>query len=607
MKKYIILIFTLLLFCNACSSGKINLVSSSQSEYIIIIPAYPTNIEKEAASEFQRLIKLSTSVEIAITSDTISRKSHEIIIGNTNRKLPSATESLKSDGFTIQTDKNSLYIQGGNEKGTLYGVYTFFDQYLGYRCYSPTVFKYPTLTDVVIPSGIVDVQVPTNEYRNILYHVTFDPFYRNWHKLDLDKPEWGFWVHTFSVLMSPEKYFNEHPEYFALVDGKRVARQAREYLGSQLCLSNPDVLQIITENLRDEIKKNPEAKYWSVSQNDTWGYPDLDYNCTCDSCATIDNEFGGPSGSIITFVNKVAKFFPDKIISTLAYRYSRKAPANLVPDSNVNIMLCTIECNRNRPIEKDSANLDFCKDFEEWGKLTNNILMWDYVVQFHNYVAPFPNLRTLQPNIQYFTQNGVNAQFQQGNYWKGGEFSELRPYLIARLLWNPNIDIKKELNDFLTGYYEDAAPYISQYIEQIHDELEKSGLKLSIYGNPVDHFNGFMHPDLVVGYEQLFDNAKKSVASKPEVLARVKVAHMPLIYSLFEVAKVKEIEELRVFEKKDGIWSIRKDVKDRLDEFVALCKLNEIPLLKEGHLTPDEYYENIQKELADIVEKANIN
>lgn len=607
MIKNSIAILTLLLFCNACSSKKIDLISSSQSEYTIIIPTEATDIEKEAASEFQRLLKLSTSVEIPIASDTVSPNPYEIIIGNTNRKLPATTESLKSDGFTIQTGNNHLYIKGGVEKGTLYGVYTFFDKYLGYRCYSPTVFKYPTLSDIVIPSGIVDTQIPVNEYRNTLYHVAFDPFYKNWHKLDLAEPEWGLWVHTFETLMPPEKYFKEHPEYFALVDGKRVARQAREYLGAQLCLSNPDVLRIIIENLGEEMKKKPEAKYWSVSQNDTWGYPDLDYNCTCNSCAAIDKEFGGPSGSIITFVNKVAKHFPDKIISTLAYRYSRGTPVNLKPDSNVNIMLCTIECNRECPIEKDSANLDFCKDFEAWGKLTNNILMWDYVVQFHNYMAPFPNLRNLQPNIQYFTRNKVNAQFQQGNYWKGGEFSELRPYLIARLLWNPDTDIKKELDDFLTGYYEEAAPYISQYIEQIHDELEKSGLKLSIYGNPADHINGFMHPDLVATYEKLFDNALKSVQSKPEVLARVKVAHMPLTYSLFEVAKVKGIEELRVFETKDGIWSIRKDAKDRLDEFVALCKLNEIPLLKEGHLTPDEYYESIQKELTSIVDKANNN
>lgn len=103
--------------------------------------------------------------------------------------------------------------------------------------------------------------------------------------------------------------------------------------------------------------------------------------------------------------------------------------------------------------------------------------MWDYVIQFSNLMAPYPNLRTLQPNMQYFVRNGVTAQFQQGNISKGGEFCELRPYLVARLLWNPDVDIRAELADFLSGYYEEAGPHIAAYIDLMHDELEKSACR----------------------------------------------------------------------------------------------------------------------------------
>ena len=77
-----------------------------------------------------------------------------------------------------------------------------------------------------------------------------------------------------------------------------------------------------------------------MSQNDNTSY------CQCDACKKVIAEEGSPSGPIIRFVNEVAKRFPDKIISTLAYQYSRQAPKITKPADNVQIMLCTIELNR---------------------------------------------------------------------------------------------------------------------------------------------------------------------------------------------------------------------------------------------------------------------
>ncbi|GIT74783.1 MAG: hypothetical protein Ct9H300mP29_7770 [Candidatus Neomarinimicrobiota bacterium] len=140
---------------------------------------------------------------------------------------------------------------------------------------------------------------------------------------------------TFDDLIPPEKYFNEHPEYFSLNNGVRSSK-------TQLCLSNPNVLDLVILHLKELISKNPLANHWSISQNDTYG------PCECSGCENIDNQYGGvPSGSIIHFVNQVAERFPNKVISTLAYQYSRKAPkGKFKTRENVNIVLCTIELNR---------------------------------------------------------------------------------------------------------------------------------------------------------------------------------------------------------------------------------------------------------------------
>ena len=586
MKHFFITIVSILAFL--LTSCERNAVLTS-GKYTIVIPENATETERKAAAEFQRLIALChPSITIEIVTDAKKPQKYEIVIGSTNRTLPYATGDLQRDGFTIQTKDGKLYIRGGSRKGTLYGVYSFFENCLGYRCYAPDVMKYPSLDKVIIENGLNDTQIPVNTFRNDYYYaVNRDQFYADWHKAQYNEPEWGLFVHTFNNLLPPDEYFKDHPEYFSLIDGKRSPEQ--------LCLTNPDVLQIVIDNLGKRIKEKPDALYWSVSQNDNGRH------CLCDKCRALDDAAQSPSGSIIPFVNEVAKKFPDKIISTLAYWYSRKAPVNnLKIEPNVNIMLCTIECLRHRPIETEDTSINlnhgdkgpFEEDLKAWGKLSNNILLWDYVTNFAHFLMPFPNLHTLQPNVQFFVRNGVVAHFPEGNPCTfNGEFEKLRSYLIAKILWNPDVDVEAEMDDFLTGYYEEAAPFIEEYIQTIHNELEKSGLPLGIYQRPYDHFEkGFLRTELADKYEQLFDRAEADVASKPDVLQRVKIARLPITYAFFEIVKVLGIKDTRAFETVSGYPKVRSAVIDKLKHFRDICNLANITYLHECWESPDAYY-----------------
>src|SRR5690606_29795356 len=61
-------------------------------------------------------------------------------------------------------------------------------------------------------------------------------------------------VHTFGLLVPEEKYFSTHPEYYALVDGKRIPAASSGTSG-QLCLTNADVLNIIAQTAKDWLAK----------------------------------------------------------------------------------------------------------------------------------------------------------------------------------------------------------------------------------------------------------------------------------------------------------------------------------------------------------------
>lgn len=577
------------------------------------MPVKATVVEIQAAKVLQDYIQRISGARLPIEYDSVRQHEGEILIGNVNRpdikKIPK--EKLDKDGLFIQNTGKSLIITGGTDKGILYGVYTFLDKYLGCRKYSSTATYVPKKNTITL-GAINDMQLPAFDYRENFYLDARDPEYQLWHKLDSHvgpgKSEWGYWVHTFETLLSPKEYGETHPEYFSYYDGKRHAGTVPSWDGAgeqpeaQLCLSNPEVLEIVCKNLQAAINKKPDAIYWSVSQNDNVNY------CRCENCAALDKKYaayapeekmysthGGSKypalgmGSLLTFINKVAERFPDKNISTLAYQYTRVPPKDIVPRKNVNIMLCSIESARNTTLEKgDTA---FANDLKGWAKLTNNIIIWDYVIRFSNLFAPFPNLRTLQPNLKFMHDNNVSAVFEQGNREIGGEFAELRAYLISKLLWNPNINVDDVMNDFLTGYYGKASNQIRQYIDILHDHnREQYGYKLSIFGKPVMEKETFLSDSLIRVYNTIFDQAEKAVSDSPEVLERVKTARLPVYYAMLEIAKDEKTGKRGAFLSGTGNSKVpNPGIVKILHDFSYQCIRNNVTRVTEWRTTPVEY------------------
>jgi len=552
------------------------------TRYRIVIPSTPTEHELKASSILQDyLIQITGAVLPVIEADK-ARSRHEIVLGQNDRidelGLPINFNELQQDGFVIQTDSLRLIIAGGSGKGTIYGIYTFLEKYLGCRMYTAKVKVIPQQEELVL-GQIMDKQVPPIRFRSTHYRGTWDAEYVDWHKLSHDehgeRTDWGMWVHTFNALVPPDVYFASHPEYYSLVNGQR--------LPTQLCLTNPDVLKITIQNLRKMIARNPGALYWSVSQNDNRRY------CTCDNCQTIDDREGSPSGSIIQFVNQVADQFPNKIISTLAYEYGRKAPKNLRPKENVNIMLCSIEAYRHLPITQDTASADFVRDVQDWGKIAKDIIVWDYVIQFSNLISPFPNLRVLQPNLQFFVENGVTAMFEQGNREVGGEFAELRSYMISKFMWDPYLNADTVMNDFLNGFYGKAGKKIREYIDVMHEAQATAGQPLRIFGNPNEEEESFLTPDLIEQYKQIFDEAEILVADSAELLERVRIARQPLNFAIMEQAKKHYTGDQGVFHKVNGKWESRTEIRSMIEPFTDLCIRQGVTRVKEWCTSPEEY------------------
>lgn len=556
------------------------------SQYRIVIPSSPVPDENRAAEVFQDYLLQITGAALPVISADKNGKGipYEIILGQNERLDRLGIEidfnELGEDGFIIRTDSLRLIIAGGSKKGTLYGVYTFLEKYLDCRMYSPAVKVVPEKERIIL-GKINDMQVPAIKYRTIHYRSTWDQEYADWHKLSHDargeRTAWGLWVHTFNHLVPPDIYFSDHPEYYALRNGRRIP--------TQLCLTNPDVLRITVQNLRKDMAKNPDALYWSVSQNDNTAC------CMCEHCQALDRQEGSPSGSMISFVNRVAEHFPEKIISTLAYQYTRQAPLNLRPLDNVNIMLCSIEMRRDMPfaVATDPTSRAFVKDVEDWSKIAKDIIVWDYVIQFSNLVSPFPNLHVLQPNLKFFVENGVTSMFEQGNRETGGEFSELRSYMLSKMLWDPYVDAEAVMNDFLNGYYGAAGRLVRNYIDEMMTAVLAADKPLSIFGSPNAASVTYLTPALIGRYKDLFDQAENLVADSAILLERVRIARLPLNFAIMEQAKKNFSGEQGVFVRSGDGWTVRPEIRSMVDPFVDLCIRQGVTRIKEWNITPEAY------------------
>ena len=582
----------------SCQSGEeVVICSNSVPKARIVIAAQPSEVERYSSVVLQDYLHQITGANYEIVSDEVAPQANDIHIGKVNRpELKEVNfDELEDDGYVIMTENNRLTIAGGKRKGTLYGVFGFLEKFLGCRKYTSTCSVVPPQFNISLKD--VDVkEVPVFKYREILYRDAYDQEFFEWHALgrhnntSFAKGEWGSWCHTSTSLVPPKEYAASHPEYYSMVNGKRKFSTTGENKGD-VCWSHPDVYQIMAKNLKKWIDANPQAKYWSVSQRDNADF------CRCPVCMKAYEEQGSKQGTILPVMNKLAKQFPDKMISTLAYWYSTQPPKDIKVEKNVNIMLCNIGSPRHIPIEKGDST--FTAHLKQWNQIHDNFIIWDYVIQFANLVAPFPNLRTLQPNLQFLHENGVKAMFEQGNREKGGEFCELRAYVLAKLLWNPYQDVEAIIDDFVYGYYGPAGKFIREYINLMHDTMEATHAKLNIFGRPWDNKDTFLTEAMIEKYYGLIHRAEEAVQYYPEFLRRVLRVRTQIDYAVLDIAE-KEVKGPRgAMEMKDGKLVIKKEIEELLNATMRRCHSEGVTRIHEWTTTPLEYIGEYHKYLEE--------
>ncbi len=566
------------------SSASLTLAQNGKTNYVIALAADAIPAEQTAARELSEYLEKISGAKFAVQPETaIKAGIPQILVGagmRAKKLLPAQSWNyLGSDGVVIKTSGQNLILAGGRPRGALYAVYSFLEDSLGVRWWTPAESKIPTQGTLRIPVQNISYtpQLRTREafYSSVQQDPIFATRLKNNGHHQSQTEEWGShnsilgFVHTFDKLLPPEKYFKDHPEWYSdpANDGKPCTAASKMPLPqqSQLCLTNEAARLELTKNALEWIRKDPGAGMISISQNDNYN------KCNAPADLEIEAREGSPAGPLLHFVNAVAadieKEFPGFLVETLAYQYTRKPPRLVRPRKNVVIRLCSIEADFSKPLNSN-ANAEFRGDVLGWKAIAPRLFIWDYVTNFGNVIMPHPNRPVFASNIRFFAANNTIGLFEQGDAYSNGtgDFVAMRVWLLSHLMWNPAHDQKKLEDEFLNGYYGAAAPHLRAYLTIIESAFAKSGLQLSTFqGN-----HSYLTLDAMNAATRHFKLAAAAVAGDATLARRIRRERLALDHAWILRYKVlqREAQQMNVaFEGPESLAQLITDFVDTAREF----------------------------------------
>lgn len=445
---------------------------------------------------------------------------------------------IGKNGYRILVNDGNVLIKGTEKSGVVTGVYRFLEEFAGRKVYTWDIIKLPKAEKIVVPADTDIIYEPYFESTSSHQTSPGNAEYclangisgnGNLSEAQGGNIDYLNGIHTLvNQFCNPDTYFGSHPEYFALHGGERNP--------GQLCLTNPEVIEIVTDEVLSILKANhnPDAplQIVRVQQADNQNF------CECENCKALEAKYGGVhSASMINFINQIAdtvkeKGYENVAVQTFAYTYTRQAPVGLVPHDNVIIELCSIECCFAHALDDPNCpnNVKFMKDLDDWAKICNRLYIWDYTTNYSNTVGVFPDFGTIQKNARVFYTHNVKGVFEEGNYYVDkcdSEFGELRAYIIAKSLQDPYRDLNDDINGFLDAYYGPGGCYIRNIVDTYVEHAGNKDGHLDIYCDSADSMT--MKNYTVSQINDWWQQAKDA-AETEEQLARVKRSEVSWIY-----------------------------------------------------------------------------
>ena len=548
---------TVVVFASACSIAR-----ASDSAIPIILAENATPAETTAANELAEYFGKMTGKEFAVLPEVKSgNPSIAVYVGPTAFAKSNNVDcaALGAEEWVLKSVAQNLIVAGGRPRGTLYAAYHLLEDHYGVRWWTPWEETVPRHADFKLPS--VDMRKkPVFNIRDIGYvegpggRAGSVPFCAH-NRLNrsgrgayqegdgfTDHPQYGgqenygppYHVHTLDLYVPSAEYYDKHPEWFALVDGKRAHGAYNAY---NLCLTNPELRRFMLERLRGYIEQSRKKLIQSGTTQPVYH---VSYNeaasCECPDCKALEEREGGGAGPLLELVNYLAdnirQQYPDVFIETLAYAQSKQPPNTLKPHDNVIIRLCDSgeDSDMLKPVTAPERKA-FRDELLAWGKVASRLRIWDYGITYGALVGldemPLPTAHTYCPDFRFYAAHNVDGIFIEFEPSFQGNMRDFKLWVMMKALEDPYRDYETLLMDFTDGYYGPAGKSVRAYLRALEDEARARQSATTCWQAGPGRLS-YLNLAFIVKAQKLFDDAAQAVRTDAELSRRVGHARLSL-------------------------------------------------------------------------------
>ena len=272
----------------AAKGPYVALVENGQARAVVMAPTEPSPVEARAVDELVRYVEKITGVRPEMGAEAGDGRL-PIYLGSAakSRLTQVGWSRLGEDGFVLRSGAEGVYVAGARDLGTLYGVYHLLEKHLGVRWFMPgELGEVVPHSDSLVIGTFEEMEVPSFRIRWI---ESGDWALRQKMKVDVEvdgRPvgiNWRWSFHTHFKLIPPERYFDEHPEWFALVGTKRRRPQPGRQ-DQQLCTSNPELIEEMARRVIEMFDRDPSLDVLALAPQDGDGF------CQCKACSRQDEK-----------------------------------------------------------------------------------------------------------------------------------------------------------------------------------------------------------------------------------------------------------------------------------------------------------------------------
>ncbi|MBO5480648.1 MAG: DUF4838 domain-containing protein [Clostridia bacterium] len=464
----------------------VSLAENRTTAYKIVISGEASTAMVYAANEMQRYIEYSTGAKMEIVKDSTIQSAtsadYYISIDRTdllqNCDVTFEFSELGRDGYKIVRRDNTVYICGGKETGSAFGVYEFLEHQIGYQCYTYDEIDYDTYETLKLKDFGTYVDTPDFAERYMDGMMRVGESDTAWRHRFVD--EYGTY----------DYYTNLGTKTWVGNSGHSLThfRQSlpKEPVGwfstnEQPCLTNTDLQQAFADWLITQLKAKPDAYIVGLGHEDShlaW--------CKCAPCQQEAGTY--KSGYYVRFCNKIIQIIeawreencPERewIYSMFAYSLTTNAPVIENEDGSFSVIDESCKMHEKLYIRlapsgmcyghdlydvNCTINVSTSRSMKTWLALTNNVMVWTYTACYGLYLPFFNNFDTIQSNLRDFKDMGTTNLFIEENSGNNlTSFGYLRCYLYGKLSWDTELNVSELIDNFFINYYKEAEPYMRE-------------------------------------------------------------------------------------------------------------------------------------------------